>query len=257
MVLDKFNLEGSVSIVTGGGQGLGKYMALGLAEAGSAIVIPDINLEKAEESAGEIKAVGVDTLAVRTDVTKKKDVEAMVEEVIHRFGKIDVLINNAGICKHIKAEEMDYEDWLAVMDVNLNGVFLVAQAVGRRMIERRRGSIINISSMSGIIVNTPQTQSAYSASKAGVILLTKCLASEWAEYNVRVNTIAPGYMRIGVARDFFAAGGDMVDKWLSMTPIGRTGEPEELQGIALYLASEASSFATGGVFVIDGGYTSW
>ncbi len=257
MVFEKFRLDGYVSLVTGAGQGLGKYMAAGLAEAGSDIVIPDINFDKAKQNAGEIASLGVSTLPLHTDVTKPKSVQSMMQRVMDRFGKVDVLINNAGICKHVKVEEMSYRDWLEVIDCNLNGVFLVAQAVGRHMIERRRGSIINISSMSGIIVNSPQNQAAYNASKAGVIALTKSMACEWARYHVRVNTIAPGYMRIGVAEKIFEEGGPMVERWMSMTPMGRPGEAEELQGIALYLASEASSYATGGVFTIDGGYTAW
>ena len=257
MVFDQFKLDGYVSIITGAGQGLGKYMAMGLAEAGSNIVIPARTFEKAEQSAEEIASLGVKTLPLHTDVTKPESVNSMIEKVIDQFGKVDVLINNAGIAKHAKVEEMNYQDWLDVIDCNLNGVLLVTQAVGRHMIERRKGSIINISSMSGIIVNTPQNQAAYNSSKAGVIALTKSIACEWARYNVRVNTIAPGYMRIGAAEKMFKEGGSMVERWMSMTPMGRPGKPEELQGIALYLASEASSFVTGGVFTIDGGYTAW
>ncbi|MFW6181249.1 MAG: SDR family oxidoreductase [Spirochaetota bacterium] len=257
MIFDRFKLEGYVSLVTGAGRGLGKYMAVGLAEAGSDIVIPDIDFDLAKSSAEEIAALGVSTFPLHTNVTSPESVQSMLDRTLERFGKVDVLINNAGICKHVKVEDMSYPDWVAVIDCNLNGVFLVAQAVGRHMIQRRRGSIINISSMSGIIVNSPQNQAAYNASKAGVIALTKSMACEWAQYNVRVNTIAPGYMRIGVAEKIFQEGGPMVERWMSMTPMGRPGEPEELQGIALYLASEASSYATGDVFTKDGGYTAW
>jgi len=252
-----FRLDGYCSIVTGAGQGLGKYMAITLAEEGSDIVIPDINFEKAKESADEIRKRGVRAIPIQMDVTKEKEIVTMVNTVLKTFGKIDVLINNAGICKHINAENMGYSDWLDVIDVNLNGVFLVSKAVGNVMIKQKKGSIINISSMSGIIVNTPQNQSAYNVSKAGVIMLTKSLAIEWAKYNIRVNAIAPGYMKIGVAEKYFEEKGDMVKRWLLFTPMGRPGNPEELQGITLYLASEASSYATGAVFTIDGGYTSW
>ena len=257
MVSKMFRLDGCCSIVTGAGQGLGKYMAMALAEAGSHIVVPDINFDKAREAAREIEKMGVRAVPFHLDVTKEQEIDAMIDAVMAQFGKIDVLINNAGICKHINVEKMEYKDWREVIDVNLNGVFLVSKAVGAVMIRQKKGSIINISSMSGIIVNTPQNQAAYNVSKAGVIMLTKSMAAEWAQYNIRVNSIAPGYMNIGVAERFFKENGDMVKRWLNFTPMGRPGNPEELQGIALYLASEASSFATGAVFTIDGGYTAW
>jgi NAD(P)-dependent dehydrogenase (short-subunit alcohol dehydrogenase family) len=257
MFLEKFELKNYCSIVTGAAQGLGKYMALALAEAGSNIIIPDVNLELAKESAKEIEKKGVKALAIKMDVRNKNEIDEMINVVLNDFRSIDVLINNAGISKHINIETMDYKDWLEVIDINLNGVFLVSQAVGNVMIKQRKGSIINISSMSGMIVNIPQNQAAYNVSKAAVIMLTKSLAGEWAKYNIRVNTIAPGYMNIGVAEEFFEKKTDMAKKWLLMTPMGRPGEPEELGGIAVYLASEASSFATGGVFPVDGGYTVW
>lgn len=257
MGLEMFKLDDYCSIVTGGGQGLGKYMALALAEVGSNIVIPEINFEKAKEAADEIEKKGVRAVPIQMDVRKEREIDSMVDTVLKNFGRIDVLINNAGICKHVKVESMEYKDWLEVIDVNLNGVFLVSKAVGKVMIKQKKGSIINISSMSGLIVNNPQTQAAYNASKAGVIMLTKSLAMEWVRHNVRVNTIAPGYMKIGVAEHIFEEMGDMAKKWLQLSPMGRPGNPEELQGIAVYLASEASSFATGGVFTIDGGYTVW
>jgi NAD(P)-dependent dehydrogenase (short-subunit alcohol dehydrogenase family) len=152
---------------------------------------------------------------------------------------------------------MDYSAWKELMDINLDGVFLVSHSVGKQMIKQKKGSIINISSMSGVIVNMPQCQAAYNTSKAAVIMLTKCLASEWAKHNIRVNTIAPGYMNIGVAEEFFRDKTELAKKWIELTPMGRPGEPEELGGIAVYLASEASSYVTGGVFTIDGGYTIW
>jgi len=257
MGLEMFKLDGYCSIVTGAGQGLGKYMAIALAEAGSDIVIPDINFEKAKEAAEEMKERGVQAIPIQMDVRDEKEIESMVHTVLKTFGKIDVLINNAGICKHINVEHMEYRDWLDVIDVNLNGVFLVSKAVGNVMIKQKKGSIINISSMSGLIVNTPQNQAAYNASKAGVIMLTKSLAMEWVKHNIRVNAIAPGYMKIGVAEHIFEEMGDMAKRWMMFSPMGRPGVPEELQGIAVYLASEASSFATGAVFTIDGGYTAW
>ncbi len=254
---DLFNLKDYCSIITGGAQGLGKYMAMALASYGSNIVIADINLSLAKETAKELKKNNIKTLVVKMDVRDENQIDQMIKSTSEAFGKIDVLINNAGICKHINSEEMSFKDWEEVIDINLNGVFKVSKAVGREMIKKNQGSIINISSMSGIIVNTPQNPVAYNVSKSGVIMLTKSLAVEWAKYNIRVNTIAPGYMNIGVAEEFFKEETEMARKWISLTPMGRPGEPEELGGIAVYLASKASSFVTGGVFTIDGGYTVW
>jgi len=202
-VLDRFSLKNYCSIVTGGAMGLGKAMATALAEAGSDLVIADINTDVAELTAAEFRALGVRALVVKTDVTDPQTVDSMVSQVMAEFGRIDVLINNAGIAVHEKAENLKLADWQRVLDVNLNGVFIVSQAVGRIMIEQQRGSIINISSMSGIIVNTPQAQSAYNVSKAGVIMLTRSLAAEWASHHIRVNTIAPGYMKTELTRPYF------------------------------------------------------
>lgn len=256
-VLDRFSLKNYCSIVTGGAMGLGKAMATALAEAGSDLVIADINTDVAEQTAAEFRALGVRALVVKTDVTDPQTVDSMVNQVMAEFGRIDVLINNAGIAVHEKAENLKLADWNRVLDVNLNGVFIVSQAVGRIMIEQQRGSIINISSMSGIIVNTPQAQSAYNVSKAGVIMLTKSLAAEWAGHHIRVNTIAPGYMKTELTRPYFEGNGEMVRKWMELTPMHRPGTPDELEGLAVYLASEVSSFMTGSVLTIDGGYTVW
>ncbi len=258
-VMERFSLKGKCSIVTGAAMGLGKAMAEALADAGSNIVIADINQEESQKAAEEIGHRGVEVLVVKADVTSEKDANHLVKETIEKFGRIDVLINNAGICKHEKAQDMSFDDWRAVLNVNLDGVFIMSKAVGKVMIQQNRGSIINISSMSGLIVNTPQCQCAYNASKAGVIMLTKSLAAEWAPYNVRVNTIAPGYMKTELTRPFFEehTHDEWVNRWMDFSPMKRPGTPDELGGIAVYLASNASPFTTGGVFVIDGGYTVW
>ncbi|WP_130858700.1 SDR family NAD(P)-dependent oxidoreductase [Gracilibacillus phocaeensis] len=254
-ILDKYDLTNKVSIITGGATGLGKAMAEALAQAGSKIVIADIDVSKAEETAKQFsEAEGVESLAIQTDVTNEEQVQQMVDQVVERFGQIDVLINNAGIVMNEEAEETSLENWQKVMNINVNGVFITAKLVGKQMIKQQKGSIINISSMSGLVVNTPQYQASYNTSKAGVIMLTKSLAMEWAKHNIRVNTIAPGYMETELTKKFFEQGG-ITETWMGMTPMGRPGQPEELGGIALYLASEASSFATGSVFTIDGGYT--
>lgn len=255
-ILDKFKLDNQVAIVTGGASGLGKAMGKGLAEAGAHLVIADINLELAQATADEFtKETGNKAIACKVDVTSVDDVYQMVEDVKKGFGRIDILFNNAGINEHVKFEDMPYDRWVKNMDVNINSMVLVSQAVGEVMIEQKRGSIINTSSMSGLIVNTPQPQAAYNSSKGAVIMFTKSLANEWAEHNIRVNTIAPGYMKTELTKDYFAQGGDMIDTWMKFTPMGRPGVPEELQGAALYLASDASSFVTGSIVTIDGGYT--
>ncbi|MFC4599489.1 SDR family NAD(P)-dependent oxidoreductase [Cohnella hongkongensis] len=254
-VSDKFRLDGRVSIVTGGAVGLGKAMAQGLAQAGSHLVIADLRLEAAEKTAAELRLEGVDAIAVRADVTDPASVRALADAARERFGRIDALFNNAGITLHVPVEEMRLEDWQNVMNVNLTSVFLVSREIGKTMIAQGGGAIVNISSMSGLVSNVPQHQAAYNVSKAGVIMLTKSMASEWARYGIRVNTIAPGYMKTEMTAPYFDENGDMVRTWMGGTPMGRPGTPDELQGIAVYLASDASSYATGGVFVIDGGYT--
>ncbi len=256
MILDSFSLAGQVGIVTGGGQGLGRTFCRAFAEAGADIVVAEINPETGPETAAEIAELGRQSLFVPTDVSDRSSVQAMVDTALSTFGKIDFLMNNAGIVQHLEAENVEPEDWRRVLDVNVTGVFFCCQAVGRHMIERRQGSIINIASMSGLIVNVPQAQASYNASKAAVIHLTKSLASEWAPYHIRVNAIAPGYMNTAMARPFFEdpAVGEV---WINAIPMKRPGEPEELAPAAIFLASPASSYMTGSTLVVDGGYTIW
>lgn len=256
-VNDLFRLDGEVAIVTGGAQGLGREMSIGLAEAGASVVVADLNLEKAQDVAEHIRTLGVAAEAMKVDVTERAEVEAMVKKTVELFGKVDVLVACAGIGQWMKAEEMPEDDWKRVLDVNLNGVFFACQAAGREMIKRRKGSIITISSMSGIVVNTPQAQAHYNASKAAVIMLTKSLASEWAPYNVRVNTIAPGYMETQLVADLLKQYPAYAELWKKLTPMGRLGRPEEIKGPCVFLASPASSYMTGSVLVMDGGYTVW
>jgi NAD(P)-dependent dehydrogenase (short-subunit alcohol dehydrogenase family) len=259
-ILSKFKLEDKIAIVTGAARGLGMAMANGLAEAGANIVIPDIDYETAEKTARDLANKGVKTLALKTDVADENNVANMVFRTIDEFGKIDILVNNAGIGKQIPAEKMSKEDWEDVININLTGVFLCAREVGKKMIEARQGSIINIASMSGYIVNYPLPQTAqasYNASKAGVVQLTKSLAAEWAGYNIRVNAIAPGYMKTKMTANYLKMHPEMEEIWVRLTPMKRMGLPEELQGAAVYLASDASSFMTGNTLIIDGGYTTY
>lgn len=250
-IKEKFMLNGKKAYVTGGARGIGKSVSIALAQSGADVAIVDRDIAEAEKTAKEIAAYGVKTIAVQTDVTNPDEVNKMIETVLDAFGTIDVAVNNAGICINESAQDMSFESWKKVIDINLTGVFLTAQAAGRVMIKKGSGSIINTASMSGHIVNTPQPQCAYNASKAGVILLTKSLAVEWAPYNVRVNCISPGY--IGTEMTLKAT--QWIPSWEAASPGKRMGTPEELQGAVIYLASDASTFTTGSDIVIDGGFT--
>jgi NAD(P)-dependent dehydrogenase (short-subunit alcohol dehydrogenase family) len=251
-----FDLKGEKAIVTGGGQGLGKEMALALAEAGADVAVVQRRVEVAEQTAEEIIKLGRDSFAMKVDVRKAEDIRNMVAAAKDRFGKIDILINNAGIGQGVPALDMTEEDWDSMIDIHLKGTFLCSQMVGREMVKQKKGSIINIASMSGFIVNRPQPQAHYNAAKAGVVMLTKNLAMEWAKYNIRVNAIAPGYIKTPLLAQYLGPG-KIGEEWVKLTPMGRLGEPFELKGLALFLASKASSFVTGATIVIDGGYTCW
>ena len=254
MILDQFSLLGRVAVVTGGGQGLGRVFCHAFAEAGADIVVAEINPETGPVVAQEIIDKGRRAICQQTDITVRSSLDAMLNAALAEFGGVDILMNNAGIVLWKEAEEISDEEWRNVIDVNLNGQFICAQTIGRHMIERKKGSIINIASMSGHIVNRPQCQGSYHASKAAVIHLTRSLAVEWARHNVRVNSISPGYMDTPMARPYFEDpkfGG----VWMDRIPMARPGKPEELGPAAIFLASDASSYVTGSNIVIDGGYT--
>jgi NAD(P)-dependent dehydrogenase (short-subunit alcohol dehydrogenase family) len=249
--MEEFSLQDRVAVVTGGGQSLGLAISRALHGAGAEMVIAEVNDETGPEAAEELEGT-----FVHTDVTDPASVRGMVETVIEEHGRIDVLVNNAGIVHNIPSEEVPDEEWLAVISVNLNGVFWCCREVGKAMLKRGSGSIVNIASMSGIVSNHPQPQAAYNASKAGVITLTKSLAGEWAPHGVRVNSVSPGYIRTPLT-ELGMSKTEWADVWLSSTPLGRLAEPQEIAPAVLYLASDAASFATGTNLVIDGGYTSW
>lgn len=254
-IIEKMRLDGKAIYVTGGASGIGKSVATALAEAGADVAIVDVNLEGAEAVAKEIaEATGSKTIAIRCDVTDQDDVEAMVAKVVDTYRKLDACFNNAGICLNVPAEEMTYEQWNKVININLNGVFLCATAAGRVMLKQGYGSIINTASMSGHIVNVPQPQCAYNASKAGVSMLTKSLAIEWAKKGVRVNCISPGYIGTDLTLNSEALK-PLIEKWNAMAPMGRLGRPEELQSIVVYLAGDTSSFTTGSDIIVDGAFT--
>lgn len=255
-VRERMSLHGRLSVVTGGARGLGYAMAAALAEAGSSVVVCDVDADAGTTAASTIRSQhGTAAWFVHADVTSEPAVESAVREIEDQAGPIDILVNNAGVVMHGALTDCSLEQWRKVMSVNLDGVFLMSREVGRRMVSRRSGSIINISSMSGIIADVPQAQAFYNASKAGVIMLTKSAAVEWADSGVRVNGIAPGYMKTALTEPYFEAGGQQIDTWMRMTPLGRPGTPDELGAAAVFLASEASSFMTGSILNIDGGYT--
>ncbi len=253
-VLSLYELSNRKAIVTGAGQGLGQAMAMALAEAGADVVIADINIDTAQQTAAEIEKLGRKSLVVKMDVSKSDEINQAIDMVIKEFGRTDILVNNAGINRRVPAEKMSETDWRKVIDVNLTGVFLCSQAVGRQMIKQKSGRIINIASMSGMVLNRGVTQIAYYAAKAGVIMLTKALAVEWAKYNIWVNSISPGWMRTSLVESEFIADKKRYQEIIEDTPMRRFGEPKELGPAVVYLASEASSFVTGENLVIDGGY---
>lgn len=248
-----FSLQGKVAVVTGGARGIGKTVAGHLAMMGAEIAVIDL-LEEAHTTAeGIAKAHGVKARAYICDVTEPAGVERTIDTIARDFRAVDILFNNAGVCLHKPALEVNREEWLGIFDVNVNGVFYVAAAFARKLIALKRGgSIINTASMSAAIVNIPQPQASYNASKAAVVHLTKSLAVEWAKYGIRVNCISPGYtfteMTAHVRKDW-------TDIWEDMTPFKRMGKPEELSGAVVYLAGDCSSFTSGSDIIIDGCFT--
>lgn len=255
--INMFNLKGRKAIVTGGSRGIGKALAEALAAHGADVaIVVKSSLERAEKLAADLKASGTDSFAIQADVALEDDVQRMTDAVIERWGRIDILINNAGIVLPAAAEDCALEDWRKTMSVNLDGVFLVSRAVGRQMITQKSGSIINVGSMSGRIVNWPFRHAAYNVSKAGVHMLTKALATEWAEHGIRVNALAPGYIMTELTDDVLREHPDVVNNhWAKGAVQNRIGTVEELAGATVYLASDASSFTTGEVITIDGGLT--
>jgi NAD(P)-dependent dehydrogenase (short-subunit alcohol dehydrogenase family) len=254
-VLDAFDLSGKVAVVTGGNTGLGEAFAKALAEVGAKVALAARTRKRSEAVATEIRALGGEAIAVDLDVKDPDQVGRMLDEVTERSGPVDILVNNAGVCYHRPAAEVPREEWLDTFEVNVHGLWYCAQTVGKQMIERDLGGvIINIGSISAMIVNRPQWQPAYNASKAAVHQLTKSLAAEWAPYNVRVNALAPGYVKTAMAP---VDRPEFRQHWIEDAPMKRFAMPEELGPSLVYLASDASSFMTGSVLVVDGGYTLW
>jgi NAD(P)-dependent dehydrogenase (short-subunit alcohol dehydrogenase family) len=248
-----FSLEGKTALVTGGNQGLGKAFALALAEAGARVAISGRRAEANRAAAAQAKEAGFEFVTITADITDDTQVTAMAEEALQAFdGRIDVLVNNAGTCYHAPSFEVTDEQWSNVFDLNVRALWKTSLAVGAGMRDRGSGSIVNIGSMSGVIVNRPQWQPAYNASKAAVHHLTKSMAVEWAPYGIRVNAVAPGYVKTEMAP---------VDRpefrrhWIEDCPQQRFALPEEIAPSVVFLASDAASFVTGSILVADGGYT--
>lgn len=252
-----FDLSDRIAIVTGGGQGIGREIVRTLAKTGAHIVIAEFDPQTAEDAAQEVRNLGRQSIAIQTDVRNHDSVEAMVARAIDTFGKIDILVNNAGIALNIASENCSVDEWNRILGVNLFGVIWCCTAVGRHMLERKSGVIVNIASMSGSIVNKPQPQAGYNVSKAGVIMLTKSLAAEWATRGVRVNSVSPGYIGTELLNKGLQEFPDWGKIWFEMTPQGRLGKPIDVANAVLYLASDAAEYATGTDLIIDGGYTLW
>jgi NAD(P)-dependent dehydrogenase (short-subunit alcohol dehydrogenase family) len=244
-------LKDRVAIVTGGSGGIGLEASKALQENGATVVISDINATRGEKVAQELRLE-----FFRADVTRSAEICDLAQHVRNKHGRIDIAFNNAGIAHAVPAEECTDEEWLKVININLNAVFYCCREFGKVMLAQRRGSIINTASMSGLVSNHPQPQCAYNAAKAGVIMLTKSLAGEWASRGVRVNSISPGYINTPMTpKDQIRS--DWYELWMTFSPMKRIGEPQEIAPAVVFLASDASSFFTGSNLVIDGGYTCW
>lgn len=246
-----FDLTGRVAVVTGGSIGLGRQMAEGLAEMGANLVLCARKKERCEQAAKELQALGVKALALGCDVKNPLSVQELVDATISQFGRIDILINNAGTSWGAPIEEMRLEHWNKVMETNLTGTFLCCQAVGKFMTAQKRGAIINIASTAGLRGAPPEFQAiGYQASKGGVIAFTKDLARKWAIHNIRVNAIAPGWFPTRMSEVMIERNRET---FLKGIPLGRFGSDQDLKGAAVFLASDASDFVTGDVLVVDGG----
>jgi NAD(P)-dependent dehydrogenase (short-subunit alcohol dehydrogenase family) len=257
MYLEMFRLDGKVAVVTGAARGIGFAAAEALSEAGAMVVIADMDIAAANTARDKLITMGRKAVSIALDVTDSTAVAAAQIAIASLVGPVDILVNNAGIAISFRpAETMDDDTWHKVIDVNLNGVFFCCRSFGKAMLDRGQGTIINVGSMSAEIVNYPQEQANYNASKAGVHHLTRSLAAEWAERGVRVNAVAPTYIETDLTRE--VALDPVIRKhWLDGTPMARMGQPSEIASVILFLAGAASSLMTGSIVSVDGGYTCW
>ncbi|MEQ1604086.1 MAG: glucose 1-dehydrogenase [Pyrinomonadaceae bacterium] len=251
MSYSKLSLDGRVAVVIGGTSGIGRAIAHGLAEAGADVICTSRRQDQVDTAAGEIEAMGRKTLRITSDVSDKESMESLLSECISTFGKVDILVNSAGRTKREPTLDLDEETWNGILETNLTGTLRSCQVFGRHMIEKGYGRIINIASLSTFV--SLFEVAAYSASKAAVASLTKSLAIEWAKKGVNVNAIAPGVFRTALNQKLLDES-DRGREFLTRTPMGRFGNVEELAGAAVFLASDAASFVTGEVLVVDGGF---
>ena len=250
-----FDLTGRVAIISGGSMGLGRQMAEGLAEMGANLVLCARKKERCEAAAESLRRLGVEVLALGCDVKDKSSIDEVVEKTLARFGRIDILINNAGVSWRAPIEEMTLDQWDKVLSTNLTGTFLFCQAVAKPMTAQKSGKIINIASVAGLGGGSAELQAiGYHASKGGVIAFTKDLACKWAQHNIQVNAIAPGWFPTHMSEWVIE---HRKESLLSKIPLGRFGSDHDLKGAAIFLASNASSYVTGHVLVVDGGQTAW
>jgi NAD(P)-dependent dehydrogenase (short-subunit alcohol dehydrogenase family) len=258
MYLEKLKLNGRIAVVTGAGQGIGAACARALGEAGAVVIVAELMSDRVHCSVSELRSHGIDAHGMTLDVTNSGDVDQVAEAVTHQFKRIDILVNNAGVAKSdVKAEDTSDDHWRHHMDVNLDGLFWCCRAFGRKMLNQGKGAIVNVGSMSGFIVNKPQPQAFYNASKAAVHHLTRSLAAEWGNRGVRVNAVAPTYIETPLTTFGISENPEMYRTWLEMTPMARVGQPDEIASVVHFLASDAASLMTGAIVLADGGYTCW
>lgn len=257
-VLDRFRLDGKRALITGGSRGLGRAMAQALAEVGADLLLVGREADNLDKARSELSSLGRNVDIIVGDVGIPAEIERVCKIALEKCGGFDVLVNNVGGRRiSIPTEDLPLKDWQNILDLNLTSAFLCCQAIGKGMIERKRGSIINVTSISGIVVNKGIHGRTYETSKAALAAFTKTLAVDWAGYNIRVNAIAPGGFLTDPNRKWFREKPELHDIFVSQIPMGRLGEPDEIGPLAVYLSSDASSYMTGATLIIDGGYTLW